>query len=232
MRLRSGAPAGGMGSKRTAAGPPADTYGTALLDMIDGITRHRPESYSRAAAALERLADAGSLPDDMVFFALLHSALCYDISGCPGRAGRMYERAGQSYGDEFDYILHSRRHARGIAEGLAALGRSGDVSGLSRALDGAIDLIKRREKEAGGPLRHDAPDDYNVFMSSIILVDDFFKAASDPRGAERAAKIARDAAVNAAELPTSNASPPVHFTATLYTRLIKAYGERSAALPS
>lgn len=231
MRLRSGAPAGGMGSARTAAGPAVDTYGTALIDMVEGITRQGPEAYSKAAASMERLAEAGSLPAGVAFYASLHSALCYDISGCPSGAVRMYEKAGQRYGGEFDHIVQSGRHARGIAEGLAALGRDGDVSRLSGALDETIGLIKRREKEAGGPLRHDSPDDYNVFMSSVILVDDFFKAASEPAGAEKVREIARDAGKRAAELRIFRASPLLHFTAMLYLRLIMASCERPASRP-
>lgn len=217
-----------MDSAGTAAGPAVDTYGAALIDMVEGITGQRPEAYSEAASSMERLAEAGTLPADVAFYASLHSALCYDISGCPSGAVRMYEKAGQRYGGEFDYIVQSGRHARGIAEGLAALGRDGDVSCLSKALDGTIDLIKRREKEAGGPLRRDNPDDYNVFMSSIILVDDFFKAASDPAGSERAREIARDAGKRVAELHIFRASPLLHFTAMLYLRLIMSSCERPA----
>ena len=205
------------------------TYGAALLDMVDGLAHRTPDAYSKAAEAMERLVRAQSLPVNMEFYTSLHSALCYDVSDCPSRAERMYEKAGQSYKGEFDDLLPSRRHARGIAEGLAALGQGRDVSGLSRALGGAIDTIKRREKEAGGPLQHDNPDDYNVFISSLILVDDFFKAASDPAGGERMTKIMHDASERVGELQAFGASPPLHFTASLYLHLIRASCERSVA---
>lgn len=205
------------------------TYGVAMVDMIEGITRRRPEAYSKAAAAMEHLIEAQSLPVNMEFYTSLHSALCYDVSDCPSGAERMYEKAGQSYKGEFDHLLQSKRHAKGIAEGLAVLGRDKDVSRLSQALDSAIDVIKRREEEAGGPLQHDSPDDYNVFMSSIILVDDFFKAVSDPAGGEKMTKIMHDASERVNELQNFNATPLLHFTASLYLHLIRASCERSVS---
>ena len=205
------------------------TYGAAILDMIDGIACHKPPAYSKAAAAMERLVDERSLPVSMEFYTSLHSALCYDVSECPGKAARMYEKAGQSYRGEFDHLLQSKIHAKGIAEGLAALGRDRDVSGLSRALDGAIGVIRRREQEADGPLEHDSPDDYNVLVSSLILVDDFFRAMSDPDGGEKMTKIMRDASERVVELQSFKAAPLLHFTASLYLHLIRASCERSVA---
>ena len=197
--------------------------------MIDGLTHRTPEAYSKAAAAMERLVEARSLPVSMEFYTSLHSALCYDVSDCPSRAERMYGKAIQSYRGEFDYLLQSKRHAKDVAEGLAALGRDKDVSGLTRALDNVIDVIKRREEEAGGPLQHDSPDDYNVFLSSLILIDDFFKAASDPAGGERMTKIMHDASERVAELQIFKTTPLLHFTASLYLHLIRASCERSVA---
>lgn len=209
--------------------PPDATYGAALIDMVDGLALRTSDAYSKAAEAMDRLVEARSLPGNMEFYASLHSALCYDVSDYPSRADRMYEKAGQSYRDEFDDLLQSRRHAREIVEGLAALGQGRDVSVLSRALDGAIDTIKRREKEAGGSVQHDSPDDYNVLVSSLILVDDFFKAASDPAGGERMTRIMRDASERVGELEAFGASPLLHFTASLYLHLIRASCERSVA---
>ena len=229
MRLRGAAPAGGMGRERTAAGPAADSYGRALLDMIDGITGQRPGAYSKAAASMERLAEAGSLQDGMEFWVSLHSALCYDLSGRRDGARRMYERAGQRYGGELDSIVKSGRHGRGIAEGLVALGRDGDVSRLSRALGDLIDEIKGREEEAGGPLQHDDPGNYIVLLSTLILVDDFFSAVSDPAGGEKAAEAARDAGERVGELHMFSVSPFLHFAAGLYLHLIGASYERFAA---
>lgn len=214
----------------TSPPSPTDaTYGAALLDMVDGLARRTPDAYSKAAEAMERLVEAQSLPVSMEFYTSLHSALCYDVSDCPSMAERMYEKAGQSYKGEFDDILPSRRQAKEIVEGLAALGQGRDVSGLSRALGGAIDTIRRREKEAGGPLQHDRPDDYNVLVSSLILVDDFFKAASDPAGGERMTRIMHDASERVGELQTFKASPLLHFTASMYLHLIRTSCERSVA---
>lgn len=178
---------------------------------------------------MERLVEAGSLRGGTEFWASLHSVLCYDLSGCRDGARRMYERAGQGYGGELDSIVQSRRLARGIVEGLAALGRDGDASGLSLALGDLVDEIKGREEKAGRPLRHDSPDDYNVLLSTLILVDDFFSAASDPAGGEKAAEAARDAGERAGELHMFNASPFLHFAAGLYLRLIGASYERLSA---
>lgn len=213
-------------------GRPPNPHGMALLDMVKAVSDRDGggEAYARAADSLEGLVDRGDVHADMLFYTCMYSALCHDIAGNAGRAERMYGRMERAYAGEFDGIVGSRRHAGRLAAGLADLGRRRRDK-FSAALSDAIEWIKAVESRTGGPIEHDRADEYNVFMSTLILLDDFFASMADA-GEGAAAKIAglaREAEERYGQVELFDLDPPIDFMACLCLRLVKACSRRSVA---
>ena len=215
----------------TSSGPPPDPYGKALLDMVKAVSDRDGggEAYAEVADALEGLLDHGDVPAGMLFYTCMYSALCHDIAGNAGRAERMYGRMERAYAGEFDGIVGSQKHARRLAAGLADLGRR-QHDEFSAALSCAVEWIKAVESRTGGPIEHDRDDEYAVFMSVLILLDDFFASMSDADAdAARIAGFAREADERYRELELLDLDPLVDFMACLCLRLVRACSGRSVA---
>ena len=215
----------------TLSGPPPDPYGKALLDMVKAVSDRDggSEAYAEAADALEGLLDHGDVPAGMLFYTCMYSALCHDIAGSADRAERMYGRMERAYAGEFDSIVGSQKHARRLVAGLADLGRRRHDK-FSAALSCTVEWIKAVESRTGGPIEHDRDDEYAVFMSVLILLDDFFASMSDADAdAARIASFAREADKRYRELELFDLEPPIDFMACLCLRLVKACSGRSVA---
>lgn len=218
----------------TPDAPRSDPYGKALLDMIGAVSGRdigdAAGEYAGAAEALESLVDRGDVPAGMLFHTCMYSALCHDIAGNAGRAGRMYARMEREYAGELDHIVGSKRHGRRLAGGLAALGRR-NLDEFSAALSDAVEWIKGIESRTGDQIEHDRADEYTALMSTLILLDDFFASMADAgAGATgRIAGYAREAGERYKEVELLDLDPPVDFMACLCLRLVQACSERSVA---
>ena len=216
----------------TPRGTPPNPHGTALLDMVKAVSDRDGggEAYARAADSLEGLVDRGDVHADTLFYTCMYSALCHDIAGNAGRAGRMYGMMERAYAGEFDDIVGSRRHAGRLAAGLADLGKRRRGK-FSAALSDAIEWIKAVESRTGGPIEHDRADEYNVFMSTLILLDDFFASMEDASegAAEKIAGFAREAEERYRQVELFDLDPSLDFMACLCLRLVAACSRRSVA---
>lgn len=212
----------------TTGRPASDPYAAALLSMIRGITNRQASEYGSAAESMEMLVEAGDIPVNLEYYATMYSALCYDIAGFPGRAEGMYGRMRDVYKDELEFIVPSKSHAKKLAAGLSMLGLR-RTRAFSAALSDAIAWIKRVESETGRPVAGDRADDYNVMLSSMILLDDFFTALTGSGEGDATGRLAHEASEQYDELPAFDLSPQVGFVARLYLQLIRASSERAVA---
>ena len=212
----------------TSPGP----YGPALLSMVRAIAGRGESEYGRAAESMEALVERGDIPVNLSYYATMYSALCYDIAGYQGRAERMYKKMDARYDGELERIIPSRMHARKLAAGLSMLGRR-RVDAFSEALSGTIDWLRLVESKNGGLLgldhADDRTDDRTVMLSSMVLLDDFFRALTGPGEGDATGRLAHEASVQYDELSAFDLSPQVEFTASLYLQLIRASSERAVA---
>lgn len=217
----------------TATPPaPPSPYGPALLSMVRAIAGRGESEYGRAAEAMEALVERGEIPVNLSYHTAMYSALCYDIAGYQGRAERMYKKMDDCYNGELERIVPSRTHARKLAAGLSMLGRR-RVDAFSKALSGTIGWLRLVESENGGlgGLDHadDRTDDRTVMLSSMVMLDDFFRALTGPGEGDATGRLAHEASVQYGELSAFDLSPQVEFTASLYLQLIRAASERAVA---
>ena len=199
-----------------------------MRTIIEAASTGSKAEYRAAAAALDDMAAAGEIPRGDEFYATVCSALCYDIAGMRGDAVRMYRLLEKRYTGEFEYIVRSPAHAMRLVRGLASLGMGDGGRLLSAAVGGASEWILS-QAPPGSPVEHDTPDDYNVFMATVMLLCRFYEALRGPDSDGKAKDLAQKAGSIYDELLQYYPDPPLGFMASLYLRLIEATYERAAA---
>ena len=184
--------------------------------------------YGAAAAALDDAAGSGELPRGHEFYATACSALCCDMAGMRADAVRMCGLLERRCAGEFECIVRSPEHTGRLVRGLASLGM-GDGGRLpSVAVDGAVEWMLS-QAPPGGPVEHDAPDDYNVIMATAHPPCEFYESLGGPGSDGRAREPAKRAGMFDDDLLHYYPDPPLGFMASLCLRLIEAADEHSMA---
>lgn len=205
-----------------------DRYVDALRTITDATLTGNRDEYKAAAAAFDDVSGSGGLPRGDEFYATACSALCYDIGGMRGDAVRMYRLFEQRYTGEFDYIVRSPAHSARLVKGLASLGMGDGGRLLSTAVSGAREWILA-QAAPGSPVEHDTPDDYDVFMSTVMLLCEFYGSLRGPGSVEKAEELAKRAGRFYDDLLHYYPDPPLGFMASLYLRLVESTYRHSVA---
>ena len=207
-----------------------DLYIEGLRTVVDATSTGDRAKYREAAAVLDDAADAAEPRRGDKFYATVCSAVCYDIAGMRGDAVRMYRLFEQRYAGEFEYIVRSGAHAARLARGLASLGMGDGGRLLSAAVGEASEWILAQAAPEG-TIEHDTPDDYNMFMDTVILLCRFYESLGGPDSDGKARELAKKAGRMYDGFVQYYPDPSLGLAAGLYLRLIEATYERSAAGP-
>lgn len=205
-----------------------DWYAEAMRPLLGDASTGNRAAYRAAAASLDDMSGTGELPRGDEFYATACSALCYDIAGMRDDAVRMYRFFGKRYTDEFEYIVRSPAHAARLAKGMASLGMGDGGRLLSAAMSDASDWILA-QAAPGGSVEHDTPDDYNVFMATVMLLCRFYESLRSPDPGGNAGELAKKAGRFYDDLLHYWPDPSLGLMASLYLRLIEATYERAVA---